>query len=214
MLLIGLTGGIGSGKSTVSAALARRGATIVDADAVVRDLQEPGQPVFRQIVERFGPGVVAADGALDRPALAAIVFQDEAARTALNAIVHPPVGAEIRRRVAAADGDGVVVLDVPLLGGSTRDQVAGVLVVDCPVETAVERLVASRGMDEADARARIAVQLPREERLALADFVVDNSGPPEALEAEVDRAWAWIEGLRSAGRPGGPGAGETVVPPR
>jgi dephospho-CoA kinase len=215
VLLIGLTGGIGSGKSTVSAALARRGATVVDADAVVRDLQQPGTPVFRAIVERFGPGVVAADGALDRPALAAVVFNDEAARAALNAIVHPPVGVEIQRRVAeAAGGDGVVILDVPLLGEASRRQVAAVLVVDCPVETAVARLVGSRGMAEADARARIAAQIPRSERLALADFVVDNSGPPEALEAEVERAWAWIEGLRAGARRGGPGAGETVVPPR
>lgn len=198
MVLIGLTGGIGSGKSTVASALARRGATIVDADAIVRELQHPGTPVFDSIVERFGPAVVSPDGTLDRPALAAVVFNDEAARHALNAIVHPPAGTEIRRRVAAAPEDGVVVLDVPLLAASSRYPVDGVLVVDCPVETAVRRLVASRGMGEADARARIAVQISRQERLGLADHVIDNSGTPADLEAAIDRAWHWIGSLAAS----------------
>ena len=199
MVLIGLTGGIGSGKSTVSQKLVERGARLIDADAVVRELQEPGTPVFEAMVERFGPGIVAEDGTLDRAAVAAIVFSDEAARRDLNAIVHPAVGAEIARRIADAAGtDDVVVLDVPLLVESSRYQVAGVLVVDCPVDVAVERLVSARGMSEADARARIAVQATREERLARADHVVDNSGPPAALDGEIDRAWAWIEGLRAA----------------
>jgi dephospho-CoA kinase len=199
VLLIGLTGGIGSGKSTVSAALVARGARLIDADAVVRELQEPGTPVFEAMVERFGPSIVAPDGTLDRAAVAALVFNDEGARRDLNAIVHPAVGAEILARVAAAaETDDVVVLDVPLLVEGGRYQVAGVLVVDCPVEEAVRRLVELRGMSEADARARIAVQATREERLAKADFVVDNSGPPEALAREIDRAWAWIESLRTA----------------
>ena len=199
MLLIGLTGGIGSGKSTVSAALVARGARLVDADAVVRELQQPGTPVFEAMVARFGPGIVASDGTLDRPAVAALVFSDEAARADLNGIVHPAVGAEIAQRIAAAaDSDDVVVLDVPLLVESSRYPVAGVLVVDCPVETAVRRLVEQRGMDEADARARIAVQATREERLARADHVVDNSGTPDDLAPEIDRAWTWIETLRKA----------------
>ena len=199
MLLIGLTGGIGAGKSTVSAALVERGARLIDADAVVRELQSPGTPVFEAMVERFGPSIVAADGTLDRAAVAAVVFSDDAARADLNAIVHPAVGVEIASRIAAAaDTDDVVVLDVPLLVEGGRYSVAGILVVDCPVDVAVERLVSQRGMAEADARARIAVQATREERLTKADHVVDNSGPPEALEAEIDRAWAWIEGLREA----------------
>jgi dephospho-CoA kinase len=198
MLLIGLTGGIGSGKSTVSAALVARGARLIDADAVVRELQEPGTPVFDAMVERFGPAIVAPDGTLDRAAVAALVFSDEDARKDLNRIVHPAVGAEILARVAAAaETDGVVVLDVPLLVEGGRYQVAGVLVVDCPVDEAVRRLVELRGMSEDDARARIAVQATREERLARADHVVDNSGPPEALAVEIDRAWAWIESLRA-----------------
>lgn len=205
MILVGLTGGIGAGKSTVSAALVERGARLIDADAVVRELQHPGTPVFEAMVERFGPSIVAPDGSLDRAAVAAVVFTDDAARADLNAIVHPAVGAEIMARVAAAaERDDVVILDVPLLVEGGRYPVAGILVVDCPVDVAVRRLVEHRGMDEADARARIAVQATREDRLARADHVVDNSGTPEDLAAEIDRAWAWIESLR---------ARETVTPP-
>lgn len=211
MKLVGLTGGIGSGKSSVSALLAQRGAVVVDADAITRDLQRPGQPVFEAIVERFGPGIVAADGTLDRPALAALVFGDDEALADLNRLVHPAVGAAIAEAVAAhAETDALVVLDVPLLVESKtlRTDVAGLLVVDCPVEVAVARLVTHRGMDEADARARIARQATREERLARADHVIDNAGPPEALPALVEVAWAWIEAL-----PEGP-AGRPVAPPR
>lgn len=198
MKLIGVTGGIGAGKSSVSALLAERGAVVVDADAITRDLQRPGQPVFEAIVERFGTGVVAADGTLDRPGLASIVFADAEALAELNRLVHPAVGAAIADAIAAhAGSDAVLVLDVPLLveSKSLGTDVSGLLVVDCPVEVAVERLVTQRGMDEADARARIARQAPREERLARADHVIDNSGPPEALPALVDAAWTWIEGL-------------------
>lgn len=198
VLLIGLTGGIGSGKSTVSRKLVERGARLIDADAVVRDLQRAGTPVFEAMVERFGPSIVGADGELDRPAVAAIVFADEAARKDLNAIVHPAVGAEIGRRLAeAAATDDVVILDVPLLVESGRYEVAGLLVVDTPVDVAVARVVSARGMSEADARARVAVQATREERLARADHVIDNSGPPSVLDAEVNRAWSWIRGLRA-----------------
>lgn len=196
MRLIGLTGGIGSGKSSVSAALARRGALVVDADAIVHELQRPGTVVFDEMVERFGPGIVAADGTLDRPAVAAIVFADPEALSDLGGIVHPRVHEEIERRVAEAAGsDQVVVLDIPLLDRNGWPGLEGTIVVDLDPEVAVERLVAHRGMPEADARARIANQADRQDRLALADFVIDNSGTLEDLEGEVDRAWTWIESL-------------------
>ena len=196
MKLVGLTGGIGAGKSTVSARLAARGAVIVDADALVRELQASGTPVFDAIVERFGPGVVGPDGELDRPALAAIVFGDPDALKDLNGLVHPAVGAEVLRRVAEQQGtDRVVVLDVPLLVESGRYLASGVIVVDVDPDLAVERLVRDRGMTEEDARARMARQVSREERRAKADLVIDNSGPPEALDEAVDRAWAWISTL-------------------
>ena len=197
MLLIGLTGGIGSGKSTVSAALAERGAVVVDADAIVRDLQAPGQPVLAAMVEGFGPQILAADGTLDRQAVADLVFSDAEALARLNAIVHPAVGAEIARRLEAqAATDHVVVLDVPLLVESGRSDLAGLVVVDLDPEVAVARLVAQRGFTEADARARIARQASREDRLARADQVVDNGGPRQALGPQIDRVWTWIEGLR------------------
>lgn len=196
MKVVGLTGGIGSGKSTVSDALRERGAVVIDADAIIRELQQPGQPVFEAMVARFGEGIVGAEGTLDRPAVAAVVFNDPAALQDLNAITHPAVGAEIAARMEAARGtDQVVVLDIPLLVEGGRHTTAGILVVDCPVEVAVERLVTQRGMDEADARARIANQASREDRLAKADFVIDNGGQREALPAQIDAAWAWILGL-------------------
>ena len=200
MVVIGLTGGIGAGKSTVGAMLVARGAVLLDGDRIVRQIQQPGAAAYGPIVERFGPGVIAADGTLDRPALAAIVFNDAAALADLNAITHPLVLAEMRRQVDELAGtDRVVILDIPLLAeGTSRDlwNLDGVLVVDTPVDLAVERLVAHRQMAEEDARARIAAQATREQRRALADVVIDNSGSPEQLEAEVDRAWKWIEGLR------------------
>lgn len=196
MILVGLTGGIGSGKSTVSALLAERGAVIVDADAITRELQRPGQPVLAAIVEHFGPEVLRPDGELDRPKLAGVVFGEPDALAALNAIVHPAVGEEIRRRVEAErERDAVVVLDIPLLVEGGRYRVAGVVVVDVPEELAVERLVAQRGMDEVDARARIARQASREERRAKADRVIDNSGDLEHLARQVDEVWAWIHTL-------------------
>lgn len=197
MLLIGLTGGIGSGKSSVSAALQRRGAVIVDADAIVRELQEPGTVVFDEMVERFGAAIVAADGTLDRAAVAGIVFADAEALADLGMIVHPRVHDEIERRVAAEqDSDHVVVLDIPLLDRSGWPGLAGTIVVDLDPDVAVERLIAYRGFDETDARNRIANQASRDERLTLADFVVDNGGDLDDLEREVDRAWDWIATLR------------------
>lgn len=192
MLLIGLTGGIGSGKSTVSARLAHHGATVIDADAITRELQQPGTAVFDAMVERFGKGIVAPDGTLDRQAVADVVFADPAALADLNAIVHPAVGAEIARRLeaAAVAGGGVVVLDVPLLVETGRDDMAMLVVVDVDPEVAVRRLVHQRGMREEDVRARMARQAPREERLAKADHVLDNSGTLEELHAQVDALWA------------------------
>ena len=196
MLLVGLTGGIGSGKSTVSARLAELGARVIDADAIVRDLQEPGTEVFAAIVERFGEGVVAADGALDRQAVADIVFNDPDQLKALNEIVHPAVGVEIAERLkAAAETDDVVVLDVPLLVESGRDDMAATVVVDLDPELAIQRLVEHRGFDEADARARIARQVSREDRLAKATKVLDNSGTPDELVAQVDALWPWMQAL-------------------
>lgn len=198
MIVVGLTGGIGSGKSTVSAGLAALGAAVIDADATARRLQEPGQPVFNAIVERFGAEMVSADGSLDRLALAALVFPDPELLKVLNGLTHPAIGAAIRNEMRTHLGsDRVVVLDVPLLIENTRYPVVGVAVVDLPIETAVERLVTFRGMNEADARARIARQATREERLATADYVVDNSGDRDELDAQIGPLWDWMRALPS-----------------
>lgn len=199
MILVGLTGGIGAGKSTVSAQLAARGAVIIDADAITHELQRPGTPVFEAIVERFGRGVVAADGTLDRPALATVVFNDPDELAALNAIVHPAVGAEMVERLATeSTTDHVVVLDVPLLVESGRSDMAATVVVDVPPAVAIDRLVHQRGVSEEDARARMSRQASREERLARADRVIDNSGTRGALEAQIDDLWAWMTTLTPA----------------
>jgi dephospho-CoA kinase len=194
VILVGLTGGIGSGKTTVSAALARRGAVVVDADAIVHELQRPGQEVFDDMVARFGDGVVRADGELDRAAVASIVFNDRAALDDLGKIVHPRVSIEIMRRVEEQrDTEHVVVLDIPLLAESGWEGLIGTIVVDLPTDVAVARLVEHRGFSPADAEARIANQASRDERLATAAFVIDNSGSPDDLEPQIDRCWEWIE---------------------
>ena len=188
MKLIGLTGGIGSGKSTVSGLLAERGAVVIDADAIVHELQAPGQPVLVAMVERFGPAILGPDGALDRQAVADIVFADAAALADLTAIVHPAVGAEITRRMEAeVTTDHVVVLDVPLLVESGRDDMAGLIVVDVDPDIAVLRLMADRGMTEVDARSRMARQATRDERRARADQVIDNSGTLDDLRRRSTR---------------------------
>ena len=190
MLLIGLTGGIGSGKSTVSAHLAARGAVIIDADAITRELQQPGTDVLAAMVERFGEGILAPDGTLDRPVVADLVFNDAKALRDLGAIVHPAVGVEIARRLEAeASTDHLVVLDVPLLVESGRDDMAALVVVDVDPEVAVARLVEHRGMREPDVRARMARQATRAERLAKADLVIDNSGTEAALVEQIDELW-------------------------
>jgi dephospho-CoA kinase len=196
VLLIGLTGGIGSGKSTASVLLAERGALVIDADAITREMQQPGHAVFDAMVERFGPRIVGSDGRLDRPAVAGIVFADEKAKKDLEAIVHPAVGAEMLNRMqAVADTDRVVIYDVPLLVESARRGYGAVIVVDVDPEIAIRRLVEHRGMDEHDARARVANQASREERLAIADRVIDNSGTMDDLRRQVDEVWEWIETL-------------------
>ena len=196
MILVGLTGGIGSGKSTVSAALAARGAVIIDADQITRELQAPGQPLLGELAARFGDGILTAEGALDRPALAAIAFGDADALADLNKIMHPAIGTEIARRIeAAAQTEQIVVMDFALLTENPREGMQGIVVVDVPEETQVERLVRFRGFDEADARARIARQATREARLATADFVIDNGGPVEALAPQIEQLWAWVTSL-------------------
>jgi dephospho-CoA kinase len=189
VLRIGLTGGIGSGKSTVSQLLVERGAVLVDADVIAREVVAPGTPGLAAVVDAFGPDVLAPDGSLDRPALAAIVFADPDARARLDGIVHPLVRARAAELIAAAPPDAVVVQDVPLLvetGQSASYDL--VLVVEAAPETRVARLV-QRGLAEADARARIAAQATDEQRRAVADVVLDNSGSREELAAQVDRFW-------------------------
>jgi dephospho-CoA kinase len=189
VLRIGLTGGIGSGKSTVSALLAARGAVIVDADRIAREVVEPDTPGLARIVEAFGEGVLAPDGSLDRAALAAVVFAEPEARRQLDGIVHPLVRARAAELARAAPPDAVVVNDVPLLvetgQASSYDLV---LVVEADPATRVSRLV-QRGLTAEDARARMEAQASDEERRAVADVVLDNSGTPEALAEQVDRFW-------------------------
>ena len=196
MLEIGLTGGIGSGKSTVAAMLVERGATLLDADAIVRELQLPGMPVFTAMTERWGDRILDDSGGLDRQAVADIVFADPDELAALNGIVHPAVGDEMTsRRADLADSDATVILDIPLLVESGHRGLAGVIVVDVDPEVAVERLVSDRGFTTVDARNRISRQASRAERLELADVVVDNSGNLDDLVEQVGLAWAWIETL-------------------
>jgi dephospho-CoA kinase len=192
VLTVGLTGGIGAGKSTVAAMLAAQGAVIIDADQIARQVVAGDQPAYRSVVDRFGPGVVAPDGGLDRAALASVVFRDPAALRALNAITHPAIADQIARRLADERAtDHVVVLDIPLLTDQTRAayRMATVIVVDAPPEVAVERLVRHRGLTRSDVAARMAAQPSRQQRLAGADVLVDNSGTRAELEATVTRLW-------------------------
>jgi len=204
MILIGLTGGIGSGKSTVSSLHAERGAVIIDADAIARELQAPGAPLLSVLAEAFGDSIIDSAGALDRAALAAIVFADADALKNLNKIIHPAIAAEMDRRMKEQrDTNNVVVLDIPLLAENPRKGLCGVIVVDVPVDLAVQRLVQFRNMDEADARARIAKQATREERIKIADRVVDNSGDMNSLAVQVDEAWSWAQTLPPAAEDAG-----------
>ena len=195
MLRVGLTGGIGSGKSEVSRRLAVHGAVLIDADVAAREVVAPGTPGLAQVAEAFGPEMLGSDGALDRERLGMIVFADPALRAKLNAIVHPLVrewmGAAERAAAAAARGDLIMVHDVPLLAEAGRnDGFDLVIVVDVPPELQVERLVSQRGMTPGQARARMAAQASREHRLAVADMVIDNSGSLADLDRRVADVWA------------------------
>jgi dephospho-CoA kinase len=193
--LVGLAGGIGTGKSTVGGRLAARGAHVIDVDQISRDVQRPGQPVFDEIVARWGEDVLAADGSLDRAALGRIVFADRTELGILTAMTADAIASEIVRRAEGHVGtDDYVVVEAAMMpGGENRLYgLEGLIVVDAPAEVAVARLVAGRGMTEEDARARVGAQAPREQRLADADHVVDNSGDLAALDGEIERAWAWI----------------------
>lgn len=195
---VGLTGGVGSGKSTVARLLAERGAVVIDADALAREVVEPGTPGFDAVVAEFGDDIVAPDGRLDRPALAAIVFTDEARRTALNSIVHPLVGQRTAELLAAAGADAIVVFDIPLL---VESNMAGgfdaVVVVEAGVDMRLARL-AERGMAQADARDRMAVQASDEQRRTVADEVIRNDGSIEELSARVDALWQRLLAASSA----------------
>lgn len=205
MLRVGLTGGIGSGKSEVSRRLAAHGALVVDADVIAREVVEPGTPGLAEIVDAFGPEVLQPDGSLDREALAQRVFADVGLRAKLNAIVHPRVGERMAalERAARADGNPVVVFDVPLIAENRL--AAGfdvVVVVDVPPDAQRERLVRLRGMTMQQAEARIAAQASREERLAIADIVIDNSGPLAGLDRKVDSLWAELQRRAAELQPG------------
>lgn len=200
MLKVGLTGGIGAGKSEVSRMLAGYGAVLIDADRIAREVVEPGTPGLDAVVGEFGTGILTPEGTLDRPKLGSIVFSDGERLAALNAIVHPLVGARSAELERAAGPDSVVVHDVPLL---TENSLAPlydlVIVVDAAPETQLDRLVHLRGMTEQEARARMAAQATREQRRAVADLVIDNDGPIEALEPQVREVWAELERRAAAG---------------
>lgn len=193
---VGLTGGIGSGKSTVAELLAEHGATVFDADAIAREVIEPGTPGFHAVVERFGTDVVTADGALDRAALAGVIFADDDARADLNAIVHPLVGARFAEQMAAAPPEVIVVYDVPLLvEGNLAEGFDVVVVVEADVRARLERL-RSRGMSEEDARARMAAQATDEQRRAVAHEVINNGGTGEDLADQVNDLWQRLTARR------------------
>ncbi|SFN24839.1 dephospho-CoA kinase [Actinomadura madurae] len=190
MLKVGLTGGIGSGKSEVSARLERHGALVIDADKIAREVVEPGTPGLAAVVAEFGEEVLLPSGALDREKVGKIVFTDPERLAALNAIVHPLVGERMRQLMEAAPEDAVVVYDVPLLTeNGLADMYDEVVVVDAPEETQLDRLVARRGMTEEDARARMANQATREARRAVATHVIENNGTLDALKTQVDALW-------------------------
>ena len=197
MILIGLTGGIGCGKSEVSRLLEKRGAIIVDADLIVRELQQPGGEIFLRMVEMFGEKVVSTDGSLNRAAVANEVFKDADLLKKLNSLIHPVVRRVMNERVESHRAtDKIVILDIPLLVENPREGLDGVLVVDLDPQTAIERIVSQRNMSIDDAKARVSAQSTREERLAIADHVVDNSGDRDALAIQVDVAWSWITSLK------------------
>ncbi|HEX2048440.1 MAG TPA: dephospho-CoA kinase [Acidimicrobiales bacterium] len=203
VMVIGLTGGMGSGKSSVASLLADHGAVVVDADTIAHEVIAPGGPAHEPVIERFGPGIVDGHGQIDRRALADLVFADPAARRDLEALVHPPVLEAIDRRLATeAATDHVVVVVIPLLVEVGWDRADAVVVVDAPDDLAVRRLVEGRGMAEADVRRRLAAQADRATRLAQADHVVTNDGTLDDLRRQVDALWHTLL-LRRSGRVSG-----------
>ncbi|GAA3791615.1 dephospho-CoA kinase [Streptomyces coacervatus] len=191
MLTVGLTGGIGAGKSEVSRLLVQCGAVLIDADRIAREVVAPGTAGLAAVVDAFGKDVLAPDGSLDRPRLGSVVFADPEKLAVLNSIVHPLVGARSRELEAAAAGDAVVVHDVPLLAENSLAPLYDVvIVVDASTETQLDRLVRLRGMTEEDARARMAAQATREKRREIANVVIDNDVPLEELERRVKDVWA------------------------
>jgi dephospho-CoA kinase len=190
VIKVGLTGGIGSGKSTVAAMFVARGATLVDADAIARELTEPGEPALHALVEEFGPEIIAVDGTLRRAELARIAFSDPTATARLNAVMHPLIRAESQRRLEAAEGAEIVLYDMPLLVESKQDRIVDiVVVVDVPEEMQVDRAVNGRGLDEADVRRRMEVQATRAQRLSMAHYTIDNSGTLASTEHQVEQVW-------------------------
>ena len=197
MILIGLTGGIGSGKSEVARLLSALGAEVIDADQIVRELQQPGAEVYHAMIEMFGQEIVSPDKSLDRGKIAGQVFADESLLKKLNELIHPIVRRVMNERVESfRNTDKVVVLDIPLLVENPRPGLDGVLVVDLDTQIAIQRLVEQRQMKLEDAQARVAKQATREQRRAIAGHVIDNSGDRQALETSVDRAWTWIRSLK------------------
>ncbi len=193
VVVMGLTGSIGSGKSAVAELFAEKGAIVIDADDLARQAVEPGAPAYAAVVDRFGAEVLGPDGGIDRAALASLVFEDAGSLADLNAVVHPTVADAMRRRLSEEDAPGrVVVAVVPLLVEVAWEGADVVIVVDCPEELAVERLVAGRGMAEADARRRLAAQAGRAERRARADRVIVNDGSWENLRDQVNATWEWM----------------------
>jgi len=198
MKLIGLTGAIGSGKSSVSALFARKGAIVIDGDGIAKQLQQKGSPTLQKLVDEFGD-ILLESGELDRAKVAQMVFGDADMLKRLNAIMHPAIGVEILRQIELNMAtDNVVVLDMPLLVENQRDGMSGLVVVDVEPEVAISRLVQFRNMNEEDARRRMANQASREDRLKVADRVIDNSGKPEDLTAQVDDVWDWFATLPNA----------------
>ena len=190
MLMVGLTGGIGAGKSAVAQRLAQLGAVVIDADVLSREVVAPGTEGLAEVVAAFGTEVLAADGSLDRPALGKLVFGDEPARRRLESIIHPRVRVRTAELIAAAPPDAVVVNDVPLLvEAGYRDRFQLVLVVQAPLSVRIERLVDTRGMSRAEAESRIAAQATDEQRREVADVVIDNDGTLDDLRARVDAVW-------------------------
>lgn len=197
MILIGLTGGIGSGKSEVARLLSALGAEVIDADQIVRELQQPGAEVYHAMIKMLGQEIVSPDKSLDRGKIAGQVFADESLLKKLNELIHPIVRRVMNERVESfRNTDKVVVLDIPLLVENPRPGLDGVLVVDLDTQIAIQRLVEQRQMKLEDAQTRVAKQATREQRRAIAGHVIDNSGDRQALETSVDRAWTWIRSLK------------------